>query len=511
MSQSLPPWQVSQEQQPAATERMGIRAKAWGRAGSLLGKATALSGQHTRLDSLTNGLSRAHGFVTSPQQQSFYPGTRSIDSSAPASRIRTFISGAKATRDLNTKTEERCIAFPGYACIRSTPGIPQVEVEVSGFAFRTRPLEHASRTQKVFVKMAQQLSGVKKPSKLASSPRSSLEDSSPPSSAASSVTSFNSGASDVHPSAQDQVWNDLFALSNQNAPDDDVRKALKDLHLTDEPQLLYTPENSPPITPRGSISDLSSVASANQVATPRPGGPQRSSTDNLKHSPLRKPVELPGRTGVSGAVEAANSAFSNLDLNTDEAQMHTNMKERLRAFFSQKLDQRRVRITVYLDEQGKDEKELRCLAKGTVVTAPGGGFKQVVAFPAVLKEDGRCLEGAWLRVTSELLPFADDATGSEAPGRFDCCYAQVVSHDIPRIISDIDDTVKISEVTGGVRRVFRNVFSMPYERVIVQGMSQWYGQMAQKGAALHYVSNGPVRFIGLSFQETMLIFAHSGN
>ena len=56
------------------------------------------------------------------------------------------------------------------------------------------------------------------------------------------------------------------------------------------------------------------------------------------------------------------------------------------------------------------------------------------------------------------------------------------------VISDIDDTVKVSEV-GNKKALLENSFLKPF--VPVPGMAALYQDLARKGAAFHYVSSSP--------------------
>jgi len=69
------------------------------------------------------------------------------------------------------------------------------------------------------------------------------------------------------------------------------------------------------------------------------------------------------------------------------------------------------------------------------------------------------------------------------------------------IISDIDDTIKISNV-GNRRKLLGNTFLRSFKPV--DGMSQQFDQWAQRGACFHYVSATPWQLFGPleSFRET---------
>ncbi|KAH8927051.1 hypothetical protein BT69DRAFT_880444 [Atractiella rhizophila] len=60
------------------------------------------------------------------------------------------------------------------------------------------------------------------------------------------------------------------------------------------------------------------------------------------------------------------------------------------------------------------------------------------------------------------------------------------------VISDIDDTIKHSHVLAGVRTIMRNVFALPLDEVVVEGVEKWYKSLEKAGAEFAYVSNGPI-------------------
>lgn len=59
------------------------------------------------------------------------------------------------------------------------------------------------------------------------------------------------------------------------------------------------------------------------------------------------------------------------------------------------------------------------------------------------------------------------------------------------LISDIDDTVKHSAIASGAKEMFRNTFVRELAELTVDGVSEWYTQVAKKGVEIHYVSNAP--------------------
>jgi phosphatidate phosphatase APP1 len=60
------------------------------------------------------------------------------------------------------------------------------------------------------------------------------------------------------------------------------------------------------------------------------------------------------------------------------------------------------------------------------------------------------------------------------------------------VITDIDDTIRLTGVLGEKRELFRNIFSRPYLSCEVPGVSEWYQELYKDyNCAIHYVSNSP--------------------
>lgn len=59
------------------------------------------------------------------------------------------------------------------------------------------------------------------------------------------------------------------------------------------------------------------------------------------------------------------------------------------------------------------------------------------------------------------------------------------------LISDIDDTIKHSNISGGAREIFRNAFIRDLGDMTIDGVREWYNTMHDMGVKIHYVSNSP--------------------
>ena len=59
------------------------------------------------------------------------------------------------------------------------------------------------------------------------------------------------------------------------------------------------------------------------------------------------------------------------------------------------------------------------------------------------------------------------------------------------LISDIDDTIKRSNISSGAREIFRNTFVRDLRDLCVDGVREWYTEMHNLGVSMHYCSNSP--------------------
>ncbi|KAK3995960.1 hypothetical protein QBC44DRAFT_232780, partial [Cladorrhinum sp. PSN332] len=59
------------------------------------------------------------------------------------------------------------------------------------------------------------------------------------------------------------------------------------------------------------------------------------------------------------------------------------------------------------------------------------------------------------------------------------------------LISDVDDTIKRSNIGMGAREIFRNTFIRDLSDLTVPGVTDWYNSMHSLGVKMHYCSNSP--------------------
>ncbi|GMG12593.1 unnamed protein product [[Candida] boidinii] len=60
------------------------------------------------------------------------------------------------------------------------------------------------------------------------------------------------------------------------------------------------------------------------------------------------------------------------------------------------------------------------------------------------------------------------------------------------VITDIDDTIRVTGVLGDKRDVFRNVFTKDFSQCLIPGLSDWFNILSDRfNCPIHYVSNSP--------------------
>ncbi|KAI0794117.1 hypothetical protein C8Q74DRAFT_1193864 [Fomes fomentarius] len=225
---------------------------------------------------------------------------------------------------------------------------------------------------------------------------------------------------------------------------------------------------------------------------------------------------------------------------SDLHRWHANLEARLHPFWSSVLSNRVVRVSLYavdptlfdegrqsnesVSSEGSVSPEKQPIMTREVTTAVDGSFQlkfsvpweRMCVHPGALQIafGGSDLEHE-LFVAAELLaPPSPDL--APPPGQYavhpNANYYQSreprplsvtttasipipLSHSSIRVISDIDDTVKLSGILNGARAVFHNVFVKDLRDSVIRGMGDWYTNMWKRGVRFHYVSNGPFELL----------------
>lgn len=192
---------------------------------------------------------------------------------------------------------------------------------------------------------------------------------------------------------------------------------------------------------------------------------------------------------------------------------HKNLEARLQPFWSSALSSRTVQISIFAVstasagiESKRDALKDGPLYTEHVVTGPDGAFANPFKIPwqrlsrhpiaQNRPSDGSEVEHELL-VSAKLLPEPAPTPAylfhTDVPKNISL-VVPITSAPI-RVITDIDDTVKLSNITSGARAVFRNVFVKDLEDTTIPEMGTWYQSMWEQGVRFHYVSNSPFELL----------------
>ncbi|EJD07644.1 uncharacterized protein FOMMEDRAFT_164569 [Fomitiporia mediterranea MF3/22] len=225
------------------------------------------------------------------------------------------------------------------------------------------------------------------------------------------------------------------------------------------------------------------------------------------------PPIIPGSSsGVSYATASGQFASSLTDL----ARLHDNLSARLQPFWSRSLPNRPLRLSIYSSpprsdpifangEKYNSDPSQEPIFVHNILTGPQGAFEANLRIPwesmcihpgALHVAFGGIEEDAELFVCAELLPPSHPAApyAVQEPTTRSILPVTLSQTQI-RLISDIDDTIKLSNILGGARAVFQNVFVKHLEELVISGMGDWYTQMWSRGVRFHYVSNSPFELL----------------
>ncbi|KAF7305987.1 hypothetical protein HMN09_00753200 [Mycena chlorophos] len=185
---------------------------------------------------------------------------------------------------------------------------------------------------------------------------------------------------------------------------------------------------------------------------------------------------------------------------------HQNLETRIQPFWSSVLASRVVRFNLFPSQrkEERDVQEDRPVASREVATGVDGFFQarfhvtweEMCQHPGALHiAFGDAAEEHELFVVATLLPTPAAALLPIAVPPETKTLHIALTHCPIRVISDVDDTVKVAGVLAGARAVFRNVFVKDLPDIVIPGMGEWYTGMWRRGVRFHYVSNGPFELL----------------
>ena len=166
-------------------------------------------------------------------------------------------------------------------------------------------------------------------------------------------------------------------------------------------------------------------------------------------------------------IDRRNSSLKRLSWNqppdmspTELAAANTNLRSRLEPFLSSP----RVHIPITVFFFNKDISQSR-----TVETNDAGHF--ILRAPLdFVPTHLRVLASEGLSATEEVI---------------------ITEPEGVSLISDVDDTIKHSDIGSGAKEMFRNTFIRDIEDLNIEGVREWYRGLVDLGVKIHYVSNSP--------------------
>ena len=205
----------------------------------------------------------------------------------------------------------------------------------------------------------------------------------------------------------------------------------------------------------------------------------------------------------------------------DPRKLHANLESRLRPFWSTALSSRQIRIQLFTSKPQGGHTQFNArepLAWKDVQTGADGFFsaKLTITWDEICRHpeavhiiQGDPGEEHEVYIEVELLPSV--ASPREQASQNTAGLMSQATRKIPRldfgplqrsvtstlfttltnspirVISDIDDTIKFSNILRGARAAFHNVFVKELEETTIPGMGEWYHQMFMRGVRFHYV------------------------
>ncbi|ORY85759.1 hypothetical protein BCR37DRAFT_249223 [Protomyces lactucae-debilis] len=180
--------------------------------------------------------------------------------------------------------------------------------------------------------------------------------------------------------------------------------------------------------------------------------------------------EPPPRADTDASLETTSSTSSKFDQlsDLDLRICHDNLNLRMGPFLARSEVGRLIKLRLRIGSHHESIHELH--------TRDNGHFKSRIALPLDAQHHNEDL------VHVSVVEDPEISAAAEVP---------IIGDVGITVISDMDDTIKHTGITEGVRAAFRNAFVREHEHVEVDGVRRWYKTLKEAGCALSYVSNAP--------------------
>ncbi|GAB1320070.1 nucleolar DEAD-box protein required for synthesis of 60S ribosomal subunit [Madurella fahalii] len=188
-----------------------------------------------------------------------------------------------------------------------------------------------------------------------------------------------------------------------------------------------------------------------------PSGPNGESGSD-SYGGVRAPVSPPPSPKLSARTPTMQQQSELTDAELSVA--NANLMARIGPFMTTPLVQIPITMFFYNDEQSRSH---------TVTTDDSGHFSTRVALEFI---------------PTHVRVLANENISATKP-------IQIIESKGVSLISDIDDTIKRSNIAMGAREIFRNTFVRELADLTIDGVREWYHAMHEMGVKMHYCSNSP--------------------
>lgn len=366
-----------------------------------------------------------------------------------------------------------------------------------------RPPDRATRSQKAFMRIA------KGPQHLDISSHCLRADSESPNTAFASLPRLPAGAG---LDRSDSLG--LNAALSRSTED-----LLKLTKLPPRPSELTPDQEAEFLRAHDELSTPLEPPRPNFVHSDPPTTSQRQSTVGSLYSHKNSSSTSVSSTSSRGSqTPSVSGTFAGLDA-PEIARLHDNFHDRLRPFWARAVTTGTVRISIYTTnvKTGAVDRQLGPIAVSEIpVAADTGYFGKIFSIPfeSICEHPGgvtiafgdHLMEHRLTAIAEYLapppLPTVLGALSLSGEANPHAPSVQSTLHALPpptaqidldltdarvRLISDIDDTIKVSNILHGVRAVFRNVFVRHLDELACPGMPEFYSSLASQGVKFHYV------------------------
>lgn len=197
------------------------------------------------------------------------------------------------------------------------------------------------------------------------------------------------------------------------------------------------------------------AAQRGKYSEPTNGGQEeignRYSGRNMSPPSAPPSPKLPGRSNTAGGTQLSEAEL---------AVANANLMARIAPFMTTPLVEVPITLFFYNDEQSQSR---------TVKTNDSGHFVTRVALEFV---------------PTHVRVLANEDISCTEP-------IQVIEPRGISLISDIDDTIKHSNILMGAKEIFRNTFVRDLSDMAIGGVRDWYTTLYDMGVKIHYCSNSP--------------------